>query len=231
MFTSLFFARNEQVLDSWIILRSQKRRFPRLFFPRNLKISSRSRSSELVSIHQTQQSRSMSSTPVAITCCYICKKSNSKSLRRWESKTGCSTCRNYFTSTFDSAYKAMNRTKIDNIEQDISDEHGIVMSILWNSINSRLDCLSGLNCQDFSKLCIHKAYPKSKCKKCKFRKMFFTMYKERQRSVCIYKWWNGGMGDFVENTSFLAGNGFKIILKCSYKGFLRRPTSKHALAR
>ena len=95
--------------------------------------------------------------PVAdATCCYICKKINSNSLRRWQSKTGCSTCRNYFNRTFDSAYKAINEIQIDNIEQDISDENGKVMSIFWKSIDSNIDCVRFLNCEDFSKLCIHK---------------------------------------------------------------------------
>ena len=115
----------------------------------------------------------MSSNPVAITCCYICKKSNSTSLRRWESKTGCSTCRNYFSLTFDSAYKATNEIPINNIKQDISNENGKIMSIFWDLINSKSDCLRVLNCQDFSKLCIHESYPISRCRKCKFRKMFF----------------------------------------------------------
>ena len=77
----------------------------------------------------------MSSISVAITCCYICNKSNSRSLRRWESKIGCSTCRNHFTSTFDSAYKAITGMQIDNIERDISDENGKVITIFWESIN------------------------------------------------------------------------------------------------
>ena len=115
----------------------------------------------------------MSLSPVASSCCYICTKSNSKSLRRWESKTGCSTCRNYFNSIFDSAFKAIKEIKIDNIEQDISDENGKVMSVFWKSINSKMDCYRMLNCRNFLNLCIHKGHPISKCNKCQFRKMFF----------------------------------------------------------
>ena len=48
----------------------------------------------------------MASTRVTMAVCYICKKSNSKSLRRWESKIGCTTCRNYFSLRFDLAFKA-----------------------------------------------------------------------------------------------------------------------------
>ena len=115
----------------------------------------------------------MASTRVTMAVCYICKKSNSKSLRRWESKIGCTTCRNYFSLRFDLAFKAINEQKIENIDKDISDENGKVISIFWTSINSILDCYRVLNFQDYSKLCIHKGHPISKCTKCKFRRTFF----------------------------------------------------------
>ena len=105
--------------------------------------------------------------------CYVCGKTTTKSLRTWESKLGCSTCRNYFNSCFDSVYPAINQMNSSTFDLEIINPNGKIILVFWSLLNSKSDCYTLQTCVDFSKLCIFKAHPVSKCNKCQFRKMFF----------------------------------------------------------